>query len=217
MIRLAVSVEGETEEEFVKTVLAPHLRGGEIEPQPILLGAARGGRGGNVTVERLAADMARLYHHFSAVTSLVDFYGFCGRGDRDAAALEEAMRNAITQSIRHQWDERRVVPYVQRHEFEGLLFSDVSVFARLTGGHDDAVAALRAIRAQFPTPEDINDRYETAPSRRIERVIDAYNKRVDGPLLAEDMGLATIRAECRRFDRWVASLESLTGLNRAGA
>lgn len=217
MIRLAVSVEGQTEEEFVNTVLAPHLRAGEIEPQPILLGTGRGGRGGNVTVEGLSADMATLYHTFDAVTSLVDLYGFRGRDGRDAAGLEEAVRDTVARGVQHQWDERRVLPYVQRHEFEGLLFSDVSVFARLTGGHDDAVAALRAIRAQFPTPEDINDRYETAPSRRIERVIDVYNKRVDGPLLAGDMGLATIRAECRWFDRWVASLESLTGLNQAGA
>ena len=196
MIRLAVSVEGQTEEEFVNTVLAPHLRASGINPQPILLGTGRGGRGGDVTVERLSADMATLYHQFDAVTSLVDLYGFRRRDGRDAAGLEEDVRNAIIQRIRHQWDERRVVPYVQRHEFEGLLFSDVSAFARLPGGNEDAIATMRGIRAQFPTPEDINDRYDTAPSRRIERVIDAYNKRVDGPLLAEDMGLETIRAEC---------------------
>ena len=212
MIRLAVSVEGQTEEEFVKAVLAPHLRFGGIESKSILLGTGRGGRGGNVTVEGLSADMAKLYHTFGAVTSLVDLYGFRGRDGRDADGLEEAVGDTIAQRVQHQWDERRVIPYVQRHEFEGLLFSDVNAFERLAGGHAEAVAALGDIRAQFPTSEDINDQYETAPSRRIMRVIDAYNKCVDGPLLAEDMGLETIRGECRRFNQWVDRLESLVGL-----
>lgn len=212
MIRLAISVEGQTEEEFVRTVLAPHLRVGGVEPQPILLGVGRGGRGGNVTVEGLSADMAKLYHAFDAVTSLVDLYGFRGREDREASALEQSIRNTVAQRVRHQWDERRVLPYVQRHEFEGLLFSDVSAFERLAGGHAEAVAALRDVRAQFPTPEDINDQYETAPSRRIRGVIVAYNKRVDGPLLAQDIGLDRIRGECERFDRWVERLEFLSAL-----
>jgi choline-sulfatase len=51
MIRLAIVVEGETEEEFVKSVLAPHLRTREVEATPHLIG-------GNVTVERLASEMA---------------------------------------------------------------------------------------------------------------------------------------------------------------
>ena len=216
MIRLAVSVEGETEEEFVKTVLAPHLRGGEIEPQPILLGAAGGSQGGNVTVHRLSADMAKLYHAFDAVTSLVDLYGFRGRNGRDADGLEEVVRDTISQRVHRQWDERRVLPYVQRHEFEGLLFSDVNAFEGLIGGHAEAVATLRDIRARFPTPEDINDQYETAPSRRIMRVIGTYNKRVDGPLLAESIGLERIRGECPRFDQWMERLESLTGLGAGG-
>ncbi len=33
--------------------------------------------------------------------------------------------------------------------------------------------------------------------------------RVDGPLLAMEIGLAKIRAKCPRFDGWVTSLESL--------
>ena len=40
MIRLAVSVEGQTEMEFVKNVLAEHLRTNGVEATPILLGRA---------------------------------------------------------------------------------------------------------------------------------------------------------------------------------
>ena len=82
MTRLAVSVEGQTEEEFVKNVLAEHLRGCHVEATPILVGRVRGRTGGgNVSVHRLASDMAMLFGGFDFVTSLVDFYGFLGKGD----------------------------------------------------------------------------------------------------------------------------------------
>ena len=95
------------------------------------------------------------------------------------------------------------------YEFEGLLFSDVDVFATQIDFPRDSVAALRAVRERFTTPEDINDNYETAPSRRIASVIPRYDKRLHGPILAEGIGLDRIRTECPRFDAWVRRLESL--------
>lgn len=47
MIHLAISVEGKTEEDFVKFVLAPHLRGKGVRPFPIL----PHGRRGNILVD----------------------------------------------------------------------------------------------------------------------------------------------------------------------
>lgn len=55
MIRLAMSVEGETEVDFVKMVLAPHLHSKGVEPIPIL----PHGRGGNIRVDRVASAMGR--------------------------------------------------------------------------------------------------------------------------------------------------------------
>ncbi len=205
MIRLAISVEGQTEEEFVNTVLVDHLRPKGVEPQPILLG----GSGGDVTVERLARDMARLYWDFDFVTSLVDFYGFRGKGSATVDELEKIIDEKVNDHVRRSWDQSRVFSYVQQHEFEGLLFSDASAFARLIDVPDGAVDALGEIRSQFPTPEDINDNSDTAPSKRIVRLIPRYQKIVDGSLLAEAIGLETIRAACPRFNAWVTRLEAL--------
>ena len=120
--------------------------------------------------------------------------------------------------MRNDRDPSRVFAYVQRHEFEGLLFSEVNAFRILL---PDAAAkslqALRDIRAQFPTPEDIDDGYDTAPSRRIQRAIPGYRKKTFGPLVAEDAGLEKIRAECPRFDGWVTRLESLGRTGRPAA
>ncbi len=159
MIRLAVSVEGQTEEEFVKTVLLDHLRSMAIEIQPIRIGRARNKHkgGGNVTIDGLASDMASLYGSFDAVTSLVDFYGFRDKGGRNVLDLETHLRVEVGNRIGGSWNETRVFPYVQQYEFEGLLFADVEAFSGLIDAPDDSVGALRRIRSQFPTPEDIND------------------------------------------------------------
>ena len=206
-MRLAVCVEGQTEEEFVNLVLKDLLRRRGVLPHPSLIGT--GGRGGGVTVKRLASEMARLYHTHDAVTSLVDFYGFQKRGGRTVEALEAHLREKVGERVGEGWDASRVSPYVQMHEFEGLLFSDVEVFANQIDFPDDCADVLRAVRAQFTNPEDINDHPETAPSKRIAGVIPKYKKVVHGPMLAEEIGLATIRAECPRFDAWVTRLQSL--------
>lgn len=213
MIRLAISVEGRTEEEFVKLVLAPHLRKKGVEPQPVLIGKHGGGdKGGNVTVERLASEMAKLYWSFDAVTSLVDFYGFRDKADSSVESLERLLLEKIRGRIHHRrdWDESKVFPYVQRHEFEGLLFSDVDAFTSVVDIPEESIAELYRIRSRFQTPEDIDDGPETAPSKRIARTVSMYRKVVHGPLLAKTMGLNTIRGTCPRFSQWVGHLESLS-------
>ena len=209
MIRLAISVEGQTEEEFSKDVLTTHLRSHGVEAQPVLLGRARGhgGGGGNVSVGRLASEMAHLYHSFDAVTSLVDFYGFRDKRDRTAEELEALVRVEVQQKV--GWNQHRVFPYVQMHEFEGLLFSDVRAFSTMVDAPLRSVDALGNIRAGFATPEDINDNKATAPSRRIKEVIPYYRKSLHGPLVAKEVGLGAIRAECPRFNEWMSNLESL--------
>ena len=111
--------------------------------------------------------------------------------------------------MNRSWDQSRVFPYIQRYEFESLLFSNVSAFADTLNAPQESVASLARIRARFPTPEDINDNPATAPSKRIAGLIPGYNKKVNGPDLAEAIGLDVIRAECCRFNAWLERLESL--------
>ena len=205
MIRLAIVVEGPTEEAFVKEALFHHLLPIGVAPTPFLIGQ----RGGNVTVERLALDLANSSWDFDFVTSLVDFYGFRDRGPREVDALESRIDEAVDRRIGRSWNQSRVFSYVQRYEFEGLLFSDVSAFSRLRQTSDMMLRELQQIRSQFPTPEDINDNIDTAPSKRITNVVPGYNKRIDGPELATVIGLNRMSSECPRFQAWLARMESL--------
>ncbi len=202
MIRLAMSVEGDTEVEFVKRVLANCLISKGVEPIPISLN-------GNVTVERLSSEMAKLVWGFDYVTSLVDFYGFSDKGLATVEELEERIGVEVDRKIARNWNQSKLIPYVQRHEFEALLFSDVSAFQGLLYATEDGIAELQRERSNFPTPEDVNDSSETAPSKRIKRAIPRYHKRVAGSQIALAIGLCVIRAQCPRFNRWLTTLESL--------
>ena len=209
MMRLAVSVEGQTEEAFVKGVLSDLLRQSEIEPFPILIGRARskGQGGGNVSVQRLVSEMVNLRRSHDAVTSLVDFYGF-GEGK---AATVEALEERLLREIEVQMpDARCFFPYVQRYEFEGVLFSDVEAFRVIGQRTDPEIERLWTIRQAFSTPEDINDDPNGAPSKRIESAISGYRKRLHGPMVARQVGMEKIRTECPRFNAWLTRLEGLS-------
>ncbi|MDE2835555.1 MAG: DUF4276 family protein [Bacteroidota bacterium] len=209
MIRLAVVPEGLTETDFANGILSEHLRGRNICTTGILMGRGRAAKGGNVTVDGIAAEMARLYSDFDFVTSLVDYYGFRGKGTMTVEELEEEIASRTCQRFGSGCDSRKIRPYVQLHEFEGLLFSDVSAFTRVPDAPKNLLTSLREIRSRFRTPEDINDKRDTAPSRRICQLMPNYNKRFQGDFLAGLIGLDKIREECPRFNQWVASLESL--------
>ncbi len=67
------------------------------------------------------------------------------------------------------------------------------------------------IRNAFDTPEDINDNRLTAPSKRIKNEIPSYRKPTHGMVVATEIGLEKIQAECFHFRNWVAMLEQLAG------
>ena len=200
LIRLAIVAEGQTEAKFVRGVLANHLMPRNVHSTTVVMG-------GNVSVQRLASFMARLYGSHNAVTSLVDLYGFKQRGSANADELETEVREQVHKNIRRGWDERKVLPYLQRHEFEALLFTDVAAFSSIDVD-EEGVGRLQAVRSQFDTPEDINDDRDTAPSKRISLAV-PYDKAADGPVVAAEIGLEKMRSACPRFSAWLGRLEAL--------
>jgi hypothetical protein len=101
----------------------------------------------------------------------------------------------------------RFIPFVIMHEFEGLLFSDCTAFARSIG-QTRIAPSFQAIRDQFPTPEEINDSPITAPSKRVQELVAGYEKPFHGTLAALEIGLQSIRAQCPHFNDWLVRLEA---------
>ena len=60
MVRVGISVEGTTEERFVKTVLSPYLSGKQISVTAIPMN-------GNVKLDRVRAELKKIANSFNAV------------------------------------------------------------------------------------------------------------------------------------------------------
>ena len=222
-MRLFVVVEGFTEERVIKDVLAPHLATFGVFAVPVIVmtskdrGSGKKHKGGGrwahwrnnllrLSQEQRGADVR--------FTTLFDLYGlpadFPGyphiSGDRDTARRASRLEAEMAAAIQ----DRRLLPYLQRHELEALVLVDLDQLEALVDPGDgvQGVAALRRDLGSLK-PEEVNEGTETAPSKRLLRFVPGYQKTVHGPLTIEATGLRQLRASCPRFDAWVASLEAL--------
>lgn len=155
----------------------------------------------------------------AVVTTLIDYYGLYAKyqfpGWDDAMKivgknsrmdfLENAMSLDIDDVFRY-----RYLPYIQLHEFEGLLFNDIRIFYEQIP-ENELVGEKELIKTfdEFENPEMINDSKTTSPSHRLMRIIKGYNKIVYGNVLAEAIGLKAIRNRSPRFNDWLCKIENL--------
>lgn len=230
-VRVYVVVEGETEERFVRAVLAPAFSPG-IDLRACLIGMP-GAKGGCVKWSRLRFDLRRLLQGDRAAfaTTLFDYYGM-GRDfpgnpfpqtdicDR-RRAVEQGMVSGLEEFGVGSQALRRFVPYVQMHEFEGILFSNPTALAEGILAADNRglpaerfpapilIASLEAIRGKFHSPEHINDGKTTAPSKRLASLYPGYDKVSCGYQAALKIGLHAMRACCANFNDWLTKLEAL--------
>jgi hypothetical protein len=218
LTRIYVIVEGQTEESFIDKVVAPEFWTLEIYLIPILLGRT----GGRPSYARVKKDVLETLKQERGAfcSTMLDFYGL-GSGfpatpcpDNLSAAekvlrIERAVKDDIIATVDGALRaDIRFLPYLQLHEFEGLLFSDPTAFA--VGIKQPQLAPqFTAIRQAVPTPEDINNDPNTAPSKRIVRLYPGYNKVLEGSLAAESIGLARMRQECPHFRDWLQQIEAL--------
>lgn len=132
-----------------------------------------------------------------------DFPGRKSQVSRDIYNTISAIENAFQIDI----NESNFIPNLIVHEFEGLLFSDLSAFSSLTS--EKTITELREQAEKFLSPEHINDNRETAPSKRILKHFPKYQKVFHGPLISSKIGMDTIRKKCRHFNNWLEILEVL--------
>jgi len=124
--------------------------------------------------------------------------------------IEGALRDDLARRMGAGFDKNRFVPFVTMHEFESLLFSNCSAFARGIG-RSKLEGAFQKIRDQFESPEEIDDSPQTAPSKRVEVLVPDYEKPLHGTLAALEVGLESMREECPHFDQWLTDLEGRHG------
>jgi hypothetical protein len=231
---LNVTAEGQTEQEFALRVLAPHLETHNVfvrKPRLSAIGKKRGQvhRGGVLRYMPLRNDIVRWLkedrHPDARFTTMIDLYHL----PKDFPGYEEAREvsdcHQRVEKLEAAWmadiDDRRLIPYVQLHEFEALLlsspgkFKDYPPFSSMKRQIDNLIELCAA----YDTPEKIDDGEQTAPSKRIGAEIPDYlgAKPTAGPIIAAAIGISTMRAKCPHFDQWLSALEQLAGCSTPGA
>ena len=215
MIRVKIFVEGQTEETFVRDVLAPAFAYKEIYFTPILAQTSRGHKGGIVSYGKVKHQIERLCKEDQQawVTTMIDYYGlptdFPELLNNQAQQVDIQVRiERLEQAFGQDINQPNFLANFIVHEYEALLFCQPEKF--IDWIDDEApIKKLLAIKAEFQTPELINNSPQTAPSKRILAAIPAYKKTLHGPLIAADIGLDSMRQQCSHFHSWLQRIEAL--------
>lgn len=219
-VRLYLTVEGQTERKFAEAVLQPHLVSFQVDLRTRVVVTQRklGNRGGIFNFAKIRDDLTRLMRqdkqpeaHFTTMIDLYalpsDFPGWTKARNQNTAQQRVATLEA---ALQEEMGDRRFLPYIQLHEFETLLYCDLSQLARRIAETEKAFATLQR-EVDGLAPEEINEGDTTAPSKRIIKHVPLYERlkvRVGAPAGAA-IGLSTLRARCPHFNEWVSRLEQL--------
>jgi hypothetical protein len=217
--RLLILVEGPTEERFVNTVLRGHLRARSIEPISRILvtryvASGRNFKGGVANWNQIKRDLQNLLRdtHAAGITTLLDYYGLPGDvpGMSTRPGRSPGARVAhVEEAIGRQFSDRRLRPYLMLHEFEAMLFTNIKKWEH----RFDDIAAIARLKRDVAglEPEGINETPQGAPSKRILRRLEDYEKPFHGPDALQDIGLEAIRGACPHFAAWLTWAEGLAG------
>jgi hypothetical protein len=223
VIRLNITTEGSTELRFAKDVLSKHLSQYNIfvSHRNVLTSKEYHKRGGMTTYTKVKKDIQQWIKSENMsdrrFTTMFDYYalpndfpGYCeaqklSNPYEKVKCIEEAFAKDINNS--------RFIPYIQLHEFEALLFSDLDVLLLEYEDKSKEIAHLKTILSQPKynnNPELINDQKETSPSHRIIKQIPEYQKVSSGSLIADLISIDVLRSKCCHFNEWLTKLENLT-------
>ena len=224
MKRLYLTVEGQTEAAFATSVLTPHLAKFGVflfPPRFTGLHKRRRGRipqGGLLNTFGHALSDVRTWlkedqspdARFSMMVDLYslpnDFPGYAA-GMAKPNGVEQA--NDLQESLNKAIQDARFIPYLQVHEYEALVLTDPRRITSIYDVTDAQIEALCHECSDSATPEEINHGQHSHPKYRIQRTVHDYDENVAGPLLAEDIGLPTLRDRCPHFGEWLTRLERL--------
>ena len=225
-VDIYIVVEGQTEQTFVRDVLAPHMAHKGIYLHPALIGKP-GHKGGDIRFDRAKNDIGIFLRqrNDTYVSTMFDYFRidsqWPGRAKvqkqirnggiltavRKAEILEKETRDEIVKAFAGYNTESRFIPYIEMHEFEALLFSDVHILAEIT---EVDVTEFEEILEEFISPEEINDDPNNVPSKKILELKNGYRKVAMGKTVSEAIGIQAIRRQCPHFSNWLSKLEHLT-------
>ncbi|HPR97045.1 MAG TPA: DUF4276 family protein [Thermotogota bacterium] len=204
--------EGQTEETFCNALLKRHFVQFNIDIKPHLLETSSGHKGGFPVYSKLKRQINK--HKMSDdfyLTTFFDYYGlpndFPGKNKLSEFTESPAKCHFLEQELERDINRKNFIPNIVLHEFETLLFSDLDSPSDYFS--EEELQNLKTDTQGFSNPEVINDSPLTAPSKRILKIKEDYDKVFDGNCRALEIGLQKIRAKCPHFNSWIEKLENL--------
>ena len=216
MKRLIIIVEGQTEKEFVENSLRKFfISKGIFDVRAIMIQTSKGNKGGFVNYDHLKNDITNLLKSEKniLVSMFVDFFriptSFPNFELSISKSITDAKIEVLLDGISKDINDTRFIPYIQKHEFEALLFSSNEGFSNWFE-NEWVIDELKTIINHYPNPEEINTGSDTAPSKRIIKILEEkrqkYDKIAEGNLIAEEIGFEKIMEKCPRFKNWILNL-----------
>lgn len=214
MKTIYVLTEGQSEEQFIKRAVYPHLlaRGAYIIPVIVKTKIVKDGpnhKGGVTSYQKVKNDLSALLKSSNAtsITTMIDYYklpsdfpDFEKTNDcyTNVANAEAAFKNDI--------NNIKFIPYIQLHEFEALLFTSPEAIVKSMGNVPNTLIKLKSMLNEVNSPEEINNGEETHPSKRLQKIYGNYNKPFYGNLIASRIGIEKILEKCPHFNGWINTL-----------
>lgn len=203
MRRLVFIVEGDSEIILVNQVIIPYLYElgfqNPMNAQTIITNRKQHNKGGVTSYGLFRNDLERTLNQGAIVTTLIDFFRLptdFPEFTNDSKKIS-MMETAIHADFGQNPD---LIPYIQKHEFEALLFTNLSGF-EIVIDDEKKLKAIQAIVNAYPNPEDINNSPQTAPSKRLEKIF-SYDKALHSELILEGVTMESIKEKCPRFREW---------------
>jgi hypothetical protein len=219
---LHILCEGQTEERFVKEILAPYLQQFNIFAKAVVLltSKKKNMRGGMLNYEQAKRDLTILFKQYRdnsserhIFTTMFDYYALPEDfpSASEAAKIQDVREriNCIEQAFSADIANNAFIPYIQLHEFEALLFVDITKLIYDYPLCEESIHKLKNETDAFGDPELINNSPETAPSKRIIKALEDkynYNKKLSGTNVTSKIGIETLRKNCRHFNDWIAAI-----------
>ncbi|MDO5844458.1 MAG: DUF4276 family protein [Methanocorpusculum sp.] len=211
---IKINVEGGTEYQFVRKIIRPHLNKFGYNVVPFINETSPEHHGGITRYEKFRENMLMLKPRKEpcVISTMIDFYqlpkDFPGMSSLSSVTADEDKVLFLEKSLKEDLSdlEPYFIPYIQLHEFEALLFSDIhEVDRKLKVNRGSRVIELRTLLERYGEPENINT--VCAPSIHLKNLYPVYRKVAEGIPIAERIGLDVMREKCHHFDYWMKELE----------
>lgn len=206
-INIGVVCEGQTETDFIKQLNKNYFNKINISLKPVGINDEQKNIGGNVSIARVVNFLHNHSNMYNMLTTFIDFYGLKNKDNKKVSELEEEIKKEFYKD--NKYKNKILISYIQMHETEALWFSDINAIMQVKNANEQQQEGLSRIIEKYKNPEDINDSYETAPSKRLENIFGDYSKVIDGKEISNKISINIFIEKCPRFSKWINEISNL--------